>query len=426
MLDYLHRRPLVYKITRPEGFYNYLIDSTRRSLIRDSWLGIGIYFFAGLADYFYIAPNNYPITWAIRLTVVAISIAGIMLLKANYSQMQKYPRPLFIVAMSLVLNSYIPIWYFAYDQGVPADAALPAMTLMFCMSFFVMFREDALAIGAVYCLGFFGLLAIKDVSQSTWYTYLMALGGAYIMGALGAIIGENYVYRSFLQEKLVNDEKKRAEQLIERTFPLAVANELKANHESPARRAENVSVLFCDIANFTQASSAMSPEKLVDWLSQIFSKIDKLVAEHGCEKIKTIGDSYMAVCGVPSPASDHAARIVKLALAIQKSSKTMTLNGRPVEFRIGINSGPIVAGVIGESRYAYDLWGDTVNTASRMESLAPIGGIQITEATMNLLGSQFHLESVGIISVKGKGAMEAWLVGEPVNKQKFDTMDAAA
>lgn len=379
-----------------------------------------------LADYFYIAPANYHITWTIRLTVVAISITGIMLLRSDHPQFQKYPRPLFIAAMSLVLNSYIPIWYFASEQGVPADAALPAMTLMFCMSFFVMFKEDALLIGAIYCLGFFGLLAIKDVSHAIWYTYLMALGGAYVMGALGAIIGENYVYRSFLQEKLLNGEKHRAERLIERTFPLEVANELKANHESPARRAENVSVLFCDIANFTQASSAMSPEKLVDWLSQTFSAIDRLVIEHGCEKIKTIGDSYMAVCGVPSPASDHAARIVKLALAIQKSSKNITLNGGPVEFRIGINSGPVVAGVIGESRYAYDLWGDTVNTASRMESLAPIGGIQITEATMNLLGSQFHLKSVGVISVKGKGAMEAWLVGETSSKRTFDAIDAAA
>jgi class 3 adenylate cyclase len=426
MLHYLRWRPLLYKISRPEGFYNYLIDSTRRSLIRDSWLGISIYFFYILADYFYIAPANYHITWTIRLTVVAISIAGIMLLKTNHPQFQKYPRPLFIAAMSLVLNSYIPIWYFASEQGVPADAALPAMTLMFMMSFFVMFKEDALLIGAIYCLGFFGLLAIKDVSQGIWYTYLMALGGAYVMGAMGAIIGENYVYRSFLQEKLLNGEKHRAERLIERTFPLEVANELKANHESPARRAENVSVLFCDIANFTQASSAMSPEALVEWLSQTFSTIDKLVAEHGCEKIKTIGDSYMAVCGVPSPVSDHAVRIVKLAIAIKKISKTMTLNGRPLEFRIGINSGPVVAGVIGESRYAYDLWGDTVNTASRMESLAPIGGIQITEATMNLLGSQFHLKSAGVISVKGKGTMEAWLVGEPINKRQLGAMDAAA
>jgi class 3 adenylate cyclase len=426
MLHYLRWRPLVYKITRPEGFYNYLIDSTRRSLVRYSWIGIGIYFFYMLADYFYIAPHNYQKTWAIRFTVVVTSAIGLILLKTNNPLTQKYPRALYLLGLSTILNSYIPIWYFASDHGVPADAAVPAMTLIFCMTFFVMFKEDALAVGAVYCVGFFGLLAFKGVSQDIWYTYLMALGGAYVMGALGAIIGENYVYRSFLQEKLLNDEKKRAERLIERTFPLPIANELKANHESPARRAENVSVLFCDIANFTQASSAMSPEKLVDWLSQTFSAIDRLVLEHGCEKIKTIGDSYMAVCGVPSPASDHAARIVKLALAIQKSSKNITLNGGPVEFRIGINSGPVVAGVIGESRYAYDLWGDTVNTASRMESLAPIGGIQITEATMNLLGSQFHLKSTGIISVKGKGAMETWLVGEASSKRTFDAKDAAA
>lgn len=426
MLINPHWRALVYKINRPEGFYDYLIDSTRRSLIRDSWLGIGIYFFYMIADYFYVAPLNYQITWAIRLTVVAISIAGIMLLKTNHPKLQKHPRAFYIAAISLIMNSYIPMWYFASDQGVPADAALPAMTLMFCMSFFVMFKEDALAVGAIYCLGFCGLLAIKGVRNETWYTYLMALGGAYVMGALGAIIGENYVYRSFLQEKLLNEEKHRAECLIERTFPVEIANELKTHQASPARRFENVSVLFCDIANFTQASSNMPPEALGSWLSQTFSMLDKLVAENGCEKIKTIGDCYMAVCGAPSPVNDHAVRIVKLALAIKKSAEEIVLNGQPVAVRIGISSGPVVAGVIGESRYAYDLWGDTVNTASRMESLAPIGGIQITEATMNLLGSQFHLESVGVISVKGKGAMEAWLVGEILKKRPLDAMDAAA
>lgn len=357
---------------RPKEFNNYLIESTRSSLIRDGKLGVIIYAVYCVADYFYIAPLNYTTTWLIRFIVVSLSMAGLILNKYQHPITKKHPRIVFLLSISFILNSYWFIWYAASNKTIPADASIPAMTLMFCMSFFVMLKGDALLIGGIYVAGFCALLGLKGADQQTWITYLMALGGAYVMGGLGAMIGENYTYNAYQQERSLREETNRADRLIERTFPLQIANELKHHNESPARRVENVSVLFCDIVDFTLASSKISPEELVRWLGQTFSLLDRLVDKHGCEKIKTIGDAYMAVAGVPSPAEDHADRIVALALDIQENTKKLLLDGKPVTVRIGINSGTVVAGVIGEKRFAYDLWGDTVNIASRMESLPPL------------------------------------------------------
>jgi class 3 adenylate cyclase len=233
------------------------------------------------------------------------------------------------------------------------------------------------------------------------------------MGIAGSTIGQNYVIRAYLAEKKLREETVRADNLLLKTFPFEVAKELKTNQKSIARRYEHATVMFCDVVNFTHSSSHMPPEDLVDWLNRTFSEFDRVTAEHGCEKIKTVGDAYMVVSGVPIPDENHAERILLLALAIKSASEKITLNGQPLQLRIGISSGPVVAGVIGESRFAYDLWGDTVNTASRMEALAPAGKIQITEATKELLKGSFNLEKVSSLEVKGKGVMDTWLVHTP-------------
>jgi adenylate cyclase len=233
------------------------------------------------------------------------------------------------------------------------------------------------------------------------------------MGIAGSTIGQNYVIRAYLAEKKLREETARADNLLLKTFPFEVAKELKTNQKSIARRYEHATVMFCDVVNFTHSSSHMPPEDLVDWLNRTFSEFDRVTAEHGCEKIKTVGDAYMVVSGVPIPDENHAERILLLALAIKSASEKITLNGQPLQLRIGISSGPVVAGVIGESRFAYDLWGDTVNTASRMEALAPAGKIQITEATKELLKGSFNLEKVSSLEVKGKGVMDTWLVHIP-------------
>ncbi len=155
-------------------------------------------------------------------------------------------------------------------------------------------------------------------------------------------------------------------------------------------------------------SADMAPSELVDLLDDVFTAFDLLVEERGLEKIKTIGDAYMVAAGVPRPREDHAQILCDLALAVRDLVATREFQGRRVTFRIGINSGPVVAGVIGTTKFSYDLWGDSVNTASRMESSGTAGEIQITDETKRLVEHDFICELKGTVEVKGKGSMTVW------------------
>jgi adenylate cyclase len=171
----------------------------------------------------------------------------------------------------------------------------------------------------------------------------------------------------------------------------------------------DVTVIFADIVGFTKFSAGINPEKLVILLNEIFSDFDRIADSRGLEKIKTIGDAYMAVAGIPVPASDHAERAAHTALDMMESLNAFNeRSGYTLQMRIGFNSGAVVAGVIGKHKFIYDLWGDTVNTASRMESYGVAGRIQLTEATRQRIGVPFVFEKRGAINVKGKGEMHTW------------------
>jgi class 3 adenylate cyclase len=206
-------------------------------------------------------------------------------------------------------------------------------------------------------------------------------------------------------------ERDRSESLLLNMLPAAIAKKLKHSRASMADGFEEVSVLFADIVGFTELSNSMSPTEVVGLLNRIFSIFDNLCDRHKLEKIKTIGDAYMVVSGLPQPRADHAAAIASMALDMQKAiSQIKWREGTQISMRIGINSGPVVAGVIGTKKFIYDLWGDTVNVASRMESLGIADAIQVTEATYVRIRDQFHCEQRGLIAVKGKGEMMTyWL-----------------
>jgi guanylate cyclase len=180
--------------------------------------------------------------------------------------------------------------------------------------------------------------------------------------------------------------------------------------DSIAEQYSEASILFADVVNFTPMSSQMKPIELVELLNQVFSQFDALVEKYDLEKIKTIGDCYMVASGVPRPRQDHAKVITCLALDMQEIVRKSDYFGRKLTFRIGINSGPVVAGVIGRKKFIYDLWGDAVNTASRMESNGTGGLVQITQETYNLINDDFICESRGVINVKGKGELPVWFV----------------
>jgi class 3 adenylate cyclase len=198
-------------------------------------------------------------------------------------------------------------------------------------------------------------------------------------------------------------ERERAEALLLNVLPEVVAAELKLTGTTTARRCESVSVLFADIVGFTPLSAEMEPEEMVDQLNEVFTYFDTLADKYGCEKIRTIGDAYMVASGVPTPRNDHAQALAAMALEMLDYSS----QGR-FSFRLGINSGPVVAGVIGIRKFQYDVWGDTVNTASRMESHSQPDKIQISEATNDLIKEDFETTPRGPIEIKGKGELTTW------------------
>jgi class 3 adenylate cyclase len=206
-------------------------------------------------------------------------------------------------------------------------------------------------------------------------------------------------------------EKEKSEQLLLNILPQPIATRLKENNGTIADQFAEVTVLFADIVDFTRMSSELSPQALVVMLNDIFSEFDALAEKHGLEKIKTIGDAYMVVGGLPEHRDDHAIAIAEMALDMHAAIAAFSeKHERPFTMRIGINTGPVVAGVIGKKKFIYDLWGDTVNIASRMESTGIAGEIQVTEATYQVLSPRYQFECRGEIAVKGKGMMTTYLL----------------
>src|SRR3990172_6251684 len=220
----------------------------------------------------------------------------------------------------------------------------------------------------------------------------------------------------FVREKdrtyrLLYQEQERSEKLLLNVLPKEIAPRLKQSGQTIAEHFDSASVLFADIVGSTTLFAEMEPREIVDWLNEVFSTFDVLLDKYGLEKIRTIGDSYMVAAGVPSPRPDHARALALMALEMCEQLQQMPArNGRRIAFRMGMNSGPMVGGVIGKTKFHYDLWGDTVNTASRMESHGEAGKIQVTQQTYDLLRGEFDFEPRGLIPIKGKGELQTWFL----------------
>jgi adenylate cyclase len=239
--------------------------------------------------------------------------------------------------------------------------------------------------------------------------------------------------QNLLQVRLLNLETQKlyeqvlveqdlSEMLLLNVMPQAIAERLKArskltaDHHSKAivDSYDNVTVLFADIVGFTAFSQVVSPEVMVGVLNDLFTRFDHIAEQRGLEKIKTIGDCYMAAAGLPLVAPDHADRAAHMSLDMLLTIQDFNASSQhPLNIRIGMSSGAAVAGIIGKSKFLYDLWGDVVNTASRMESHGIAGRVQMSDATRQALIHPFSLEHRGVIDVKGKGAMSTWLLNNP-------------
>jgi adenylate cyclase len=222
-----------------------------------------------------------------------------------------------------------------------------------------------------------------------------------------------YAVRQFSRaEERAERERLRSENLLLNILPPHVALRLKDQPDVAIADAyPQASVLFADMAGFTARASKITPRDLVQFLNNVYAQFDNLVERHGLEKIKTTGDAYMVVSRVPESRLDHAAKIANLALDIRDATAGLVdAKGDAAQMRIGIASGPVVAGVIGTRKFFYDVWGDAVNTASRMESTGAPGKIQVAEETRELLSDEFVFEERGVVDVRGKGPMRTWFL----------------
>lgn len=261
-----------------------------------------------------------------------------------------------------------------------------------------------------------------EVSRQTQNRNIAIASGVLMLLLAGAAFNRlQYVRKS---KAALQKEKDRSEELLLNILPEETAEELKAKGSSDARLIDSVTVLFTDFKGFTQLSEVLTPQELVKDLHDCFSAFDLILGKHGIEKIKTIGDAYMAAGGLPTPTEDHAVRVIRAALEMRDfveegKTRKIAANLPYFEIRIGVHTGPVVAGIVGIKKFQYDIWGDTVNTASRMESSGEVGKVNISESTYELVKKEFSFEERGEIEAKGKGKMRMYFVSEKRGSEKL-------
>ena len=299
-----------------------------------------------------------------------------------------------------VIRSYM-------ELGVdPVRVGMSVVTTIGLLSMVVVAAQLSLDARVLFATGGTALAACGLLAWQVGDPTVFALGALFLVTAM--LIG---LYVPSRVPALVETAAQQlvTERLLFNVLPEKIAHQLREADEGSviAEHFDAVSVLFADIVGFTELSERQSPEQTVEQLNEVFSAFDALALRHGAEKIKTIGDAYMVACGVPEPRDDHAVALVQMALDMQS-----WLEGRdlPFRLRIGIHSGPVVAGVVGRTKFHYDIWGDTVNLASRLESHGEPGRVQIGEATRALVEGRFELENRGTVHLKGKGATPTWFV----------------
>lgn len=361
-----------------------------------------------------ISSLNYAVTYALHnFEVLKWPVIVNLLSAASTASMPLLHRfGSAVGGLVLATSLFITIFYFTYIFG--REAGIHLNYFGAAAAAFVIFGLRRLPIIVLVIIA--GLVLhltaqFKFVTGAVagqiepWFvpqTYLFSAGSIMLIIAI-------VVWYSF---RMAADAEERSERLLRNVLPDAVAEELKARPgQMIAERYEEVTVLFADLAGFTPLSRTMDASEIVGMLNAIFVRFDDAVAHTGVEKIKTIGDAYMAVGGLPERVPDHAERIARLALEMQDAiGEVAEAQGVDLNIRIGIATGPVAAGVIGQAKFAYDVWGDTVNLAARLESHGKVGRIQISSETRAKLGDAFTCEDRGEIDIKGVGMTRTWFL----------------
>ena len=313
------------------------------------------------------------------------------------------------------LVTYMAVYYFEDYQFLAVAVLFFTIwvhffsKLRFKLALFLSIFDVVLAQTLMLWEGGYALEDLLSITFGFWFGLITVNFSAYYH--------ERIIRKSFIQQILIKQqqaeiavEREKSETLLLNILPEKIAIRLKNNTKIIADRFESVSVLFADIVNFTQISASMKPNEVVEFLNYLFIKFDQLTEKYHLEKIKTIGDAYMVAAGIPEINANHAKTLFLFAQdmlhILEEYNETHDQN---LQIRIGISSGPVVAGVIGKKKFIYDLWGDTVNIASRMESYGQQGRIQVSSATYNILKDDFEFEKIADVKIKGKGVMDVYL-----------------
>jgi adenylate cyclase len=357
-----------------------------------------------LVHFFYIFLFAYWGVWP--LSVFNIFSVLIYTVAIYLWRQQRYVLATGLVTLEVILHYALAIiligWGFGAQYYLFFGFVMAVLNLRFQ-------RMGTMFVNALYILLFIGGYYYTVFNPPMYTVPAPQLAVFNILNIVTVFVGLGAITSYLLAE--TDRADKANEDLLNNVLPKTIAARLKKNEPTIADGFQNASILFADLTGFTRLSLKLKPDDLVEMLDTIFSRFDDLVDQYGLEKIKTIGDEYMVASGIPIPREDHAQALANFALAMRDSLAEYTeANGIDLQMRVGLNSGPVVAGVIGKRRFLYDLWGDSVNTASRMESHGIPGEIQVSEATRDLLDDQFTFIDRGLIEIKGKGPMQTYLL----------------
>ena len=384
-------------------------------------LGIVLFSLFGILDN-YAVPISKHFVWFIRYAVVDPLLIFIFI--ATYiKQYQKYIQPLVCIGIAVTGLGIVSIITVAREAEFGSKFYFGGLLLVSMWAYGLARLRFSYAVMAnvIIMIGYEAAsIFIKQLLQFETGIVIFTIHnffflGANVIGMFASYNLERYTRMDFLQKYTIQAQRDRADKLLFNILPERIAEKLKQSNETIAEEFSSASVLFADIVNFTPISARFDPLEVVEMLNEVFSHFDELVDKYSVEKIQVAGDGYMVAAGVPTPRKNHAVVLAYLALEMLEYVKREEFLGgkHAIEIRIGLNSGPLIGGVIGRKKFVYALWGDMVNTASRMESHGASGKIQITRETYELVKDRFECEYVGEIAVKGKGNMEVWhLIGE--------------
>lgn len=372
-----------------------------------------------LALFILIAGSLYNLLYiSLGFSKVAIgSILSLVHTSTNLLVFRKTGNFKFFITSQLLnifvfgLITHALIGGFVDSSGLGLCTILPAIGALLFSS-----QKVARLMFVFYCIGLvlIGSYEFIHIAEPyrlpRWLSLVFFVANFIFISGIIYFVVESFHTKVLAFQSSLEQEKEKSEALLLNILPATVIDELKEKGKSSAKLFSHVSVLFTDFVNFTSISEHLSPEDLVAEIDYCFKAFDSIVEKNGLEKIKTIGDAYLAVCGMPEEDEMHAYKVAKAGLEIVDFVETRKQTGGRFEIRVGINSGPLVAGIVGIKKYAYDIWGDTVNTASRMESSGEKGKVNISEVTYELIKDKFNCVHRGKIEVKNKGMMDMYFI----------------